>query len=490
MWRIFRMLNISHEQKRKIGLLYVLESLSPCTPFGTERIKHAVPYTKDQKAELIAELGNVERAVRGLLERQEEYDLLIRQMSLFKDIRRSLKKCLELPLSEVELFEIKRFLMNLRAVVPLFEAAARENEFSGIELKFQGEALELLDPEKKNAAGFYISSACSPELGRVRKEKRRIEDDIRRETQKEKREELFQKRLEFAAAEEREEAKAREELSIKLRAYVPELELDIQSIARLDAVIQKALLAIKYGAVKPQISDRLLFSDMIDPRLSDRLEKQGRHFTPLTAEFGPGSTVITGSNMGGKSVALRAVALNALLCQMGFFAFAGYAEFPIFESAHFLFDDREDEEYSVSSFGSEVLWLNAAIKDVGSGSFALILADEFARGTNPDEGALIIRSVVKALNARRCIAAFTTHYDGAAEYASCHYQVTGLKRADFAKLASEVRDPGEGIEAVARSMDYGLYKIEGKANCPRDALNICRLLGLDRNILDEIERSY
>jgi dsDNA-specific endonuclease/ATPase MutS2 len=484
------MLNISHDQKRKIGLLYVLDSLSPCTPFGTERLRHAAPYTKDRKAELIAELDNVECAVHGLLERREEYELLIRQMSLFKDVRRSLKKCLELPLSEVELFEIKRFLMNLGAAVPLFEAATQSEGFQGITLTRHERALDLLDPEKKNSAGFYISSACSPELAGIRKEKRRIEEDIRREAEKGKKEELFQKRLVFTAAEDREEARVREELSIKLREYVPELERDIQSIAKLDAVIQKALLAIEYGAVKPVLSERLVFSDMIDPRLSDRLEKQGRHFTPLSVDLFPGSTVITGANMGGKSVALRAIALNALLCQMGFFAFAGYAEFPVFESMHFLFDDREDEEYSVSSFGSEVLWLDAAIKDVDSGSFALILADEFARGTNPDEGALIVRSVVKALNSRRCVAAFTTHYDGAAEYASCHYQVIGLKRADLAKLASAVTNPGEGIEAVARSMDYGLYKIEGKANCPRDALNICRLLGLDRNILDEIERSY
>ena len=39
-------------------------------------------------------------------------------------------------------------------------------------------------------------------------------------------------------------------------------------------------------------------------------------------------------------------------------------------------------------------------------------------------------------------------------------------------------------------MNYGIYRVEGPQNCPRDALNICRLLGLDGEILARIERAY
>jgi hypothetical protein len=32
--------------------------------------------------------------------------------------------------------------------------------------------------------------------------------------------------------------------------------------------------------------------------------------------------------------------------------------------------------------------------------------------------------------------------------------------------------------------------VEGRSDCPRDALNICRMLSLKEEILHEIEQSY
>ena len=37
---------------------------------------------------------------------------------------------------------------------------------------------------------------------------------------------------------------------------------------------------------------------------------------------------------------------------------------------------------------------------------------------------------------------------------------------------------------------YGLYRVEGKSDCPRDALNICRMLSLKPEILEKIEQAY
>jgi len=39
-------------------------------------------------------------------------------------------------------------------------------------------------------------------------------------------------------------------------------------------------------------------------------------------------------------------------------------------------------------------------------------------------------------------------------------------------------------------MNYGLYRVEGKSDCPRDALNICRMLSLKPEILEKIEQAY
>ena len=46
------------------------------------------------------------------------------------------------------------------------------------------------------------------------------------------------------------------------------------------------------------------------------------------------------------------------------------------------------------------------------------------------------------------------------------------------------------MAVIARHMNYGLYRVVGKSDCPRDALNICRMLSLKPEILRLIEENY
>ena len=48
----------------------------------------------------------------------------------------------------------------------------------------------------------------------------------------------------------------------------------------------------------------------------------------------------------------------------------------------------------------------------------------------------------------------------------------------------------DGVTVIARHMNYGLYKVEGKSDCPGDALNICRMLSLKPEIMKMIEEKY
>jgi hypothetical protein len=78
-----------------------------------------------------------------------------------------------------------------------------------------------------------------------------------------------------------------------------------------------------------------------------------------------------------------------------------------------------------------------------------------------------------------------------AENANAHYQIIGLRDVDPEKIRAELAVTGDdGIQVIARHMNYGLYRVEGRSDCPRDALNICRMLSLKEEILHEIEQSY
>ena len=187
---------------------------------------------------------------------------------------------------------------------------------------------------------------------------------------------------------------------------------------------------------------------------------------------------------------MKTLALNVLLLQSGFLVCAKKARMPLFNSVKMLFDDLQSIQSGLSGFGSEIVEFGKALDEVEEG-FSLFLLDEFARGTNPDEGARIVQAVTRYLNHVDAISLLTTHYDNVADNASIHYQIIGLRDVDPEKIRRELATTGDdGIQVIARHMNYGLYRVEGKSDCPRDALNICRMLSLKPEILQEIEQSY
>ena len=256
-------------------------------------------------------------------------------------------------------------------------------------------------------------------------------------------------------------------------------------------MIQKALFAVRYGGVRPEITDGALeLVDMVNPEIVDLLSEQRRTFVPVSISLDRGATVITGANMGGKSVAMKTVALNALLFQAGFLVCAREAKMPLFHSVKMLFDDLQSIQSGLSGFGSEIVHFQKALDEVEQG-YSLFLLDEFARGTNPDEGAVIVQAVTKYLGDVNAISLLTTHYDKVAEHAAAHYQIIGLRDIDPEAIRRELAATTEdGVQVIARHMNYGLYRVEGKSDCPRDALNICRMLSLKEEILAKIEAQY
>ena len=485
------MIELSFQQKDNIGFQYIIDELAPCSPYGEERIKGMKPFTREQKPELLRQLQNIQRVLEHRDECSAAMDKLMHTFMCIKNIRKIAEKCCESTLNAIELFEVKRFLLESERMLPLFVEVNAAVCFDGISLEDTTAALELLDPEKNRVASFYISDMYSQELRAIRKEKRALEEAIRRAEGAEK-EELQAKRVLVAVEEEHEERKVRVMLSQQLRPFVPAMLHNMDAIAQIDLSVQKAALARRYGAVLPEITEnRVDFADMTNPQIADSLKKRGSSFTPISLALCEGATVITGANMGGKSVAMKTVALNILLVHCGFFPFAKEAACPIFDSMHIISEDLENTDRGLSSFGGEIVRFNEVLSHLDEG-FAFIMLDEFARGTNPDEGAAIVQAVTAYLNKKHAVTLLATHYDNVSDHANAHYQVIGLKDLNVEELRAQIAAVSGhvGVELISKHMNYGLYRVHGKQNCPRDALNICRLLALDAEILQMIEKSY
>ncbi len=486
------MITVTFDDKVKIGLQYVLESLHGCSPFGQERIRHLRFYTPDQRTELETELGNVERAAAAAEQLKDVYDKLMIVLCQMKDIRTSLRRCAEGEVPDhVELFEIKGYLQRLESLIPLLAEIDEAVHLEGVAFHDPAPALAILDPENTRSRGFYIPDGATPRLREIRQAKKQVEEQFYHALTDAEKDDLRMKRTRICAEEESEEMKVRRAMGAALAPMVPDLLADADTAGRLDFLIQKALFAVRYGGVRPELTDTALeLEDMVNPELVDLLEEKGRKFVPVSIALDRGATVITGANMGGKSVAMKTVALNVLLLHAGFLVCASRARMPLFHSVKMLFDDLQSIQSGLSGFGSEIVEFQKALDEVEQG-YSLFLLDEFARGTNPDEGAVIVQAVTRYLNDVNAVSLLTTHYDKVAEFARIHYQIIGLRDVDPEQIRGELAATAEdGVAVIARHMNYGLYRVEGKSDCPKDALNICRMLSLKPEILERIEQAY
>ncbi len=474
------MIEVGFETRKGVGLAYVLDRLSPATPYGAERVRRLKFYAPGEREALEREWRNVAAAIGGLSENPKEYDRLRHLFMQVRDIRQTLRRCREMPLSEVELFEVKRFLLQLGLIAPLF--AQIGDRYEGIAFTEEEGALALLDPDGRRAAGFTVAGPFAGDLSQIRERKRHVEMALREAPEGPARQALLAERRALVVREEDEALVIRKKLSEGIRPHLDALERDAEMIGTLDFTIERATLARARGATMPVLcEDGLRFTAMENPEIADRLAGQGRAFTRVGIEADQGVTVITGANMGGKSVALRTLSLQVLLCHAGFFAFAERAELPLFDEVHIISEDLSDSAAGLSSFGAEVVRLQQLLEAVQRGVFAFAALDEPARGTNPREGAALVRALVRRLNGARAVTVIATHYDGVASEAGAHYQAAGLRA-----LPDET-PTGDRLAFIARHMDYGLVRVDGAAETPKDALTICRLLGLNPVVVDEME---
>lgn len=472
------MISLRYDQIEKVGLQYVLDLLAPCSPYGRELVRNPPFYGPGERAALEREWYNITIALQAYRERGTEVTRLRHVFTQLRDIRPTLRRLPEGTLTEVELFEVKRFLLQLSLIVPLFRQL--NMAFDGIAFTEETSALALLDPDGKHSMAYYVHAEAGSPLHAVRSEKSMVEQMLRAQDAGGERDRLLEKRRALVAREEEEAQKARQRLSAALRPYVDALLHNITMIGKLDFTLEKASLVRQRGGVMPCIvNSGLRFDDMAHPRLEDALVERGG-FTRVSIDAPEGACVITGANMGGKSVAIRTLTLQVLLCHAGFFAFASRAEVSLFDAVHLICEELESEAAGVSSFGAEVLRMQQMLMDIQNGVRCFVAMDEPARGTNPEEGAALVRALTRKLSGAHAVAVIATHYDGAADAARAHYRAAGFRNLP------DVLPADGGINFIARHMNYGLVRVDGESKTPRDALTVCRLLGLDGEVLSDM----
>jgi len=117
--------------------------------------------------------------------------------------------------------------------------------------------------------------------------------------------------------------------------------------------------------------------------------------------------LITGANNSGKTSALKSLAQNLMLAQLGFWTPARSLVFKPFKSFVTVFAAGEDATMNQSRYRQEAEAMRAAVDAAGPG--AVLFMNESFTSTNPDEAAELLADIAAQLRGKEATLLLVTH---------------------------------------------------------------------------------
>ena len=195
--------------------------------------------------------------------------------------------------------------------------------------------------------------------------------------------------------------------------HADDLRAMLSILANLDLVHARAALAEAMAAHEPREAPpgTLKLYSARHPLLQGEV-------VPIDIGIGTDFDVLllTGPNTGGKTVALKTVGLLTLMRQCGLQVPASPdSAMALFENVFADIGDEQDILQSLSTFSAHLRNIVRIVKHAGHGS--LVLLDEIGAGTDPSEGAALAKAILQTLQSRGARVMATTHYGELKEYA-------------------------------------------------------------------------
>lgn len=459
------MLLLSDITKQISGLNYLVEQTEPFSGIGT-KLLYSLPFMTKQKEiqEALSELDEMIKIIENKAN-ENALSLLQNKLMLIRDIENTIKNIGNGKVKDdIEFFEIKNFAILSEAI----KHQIVKLQLNCIHIPDLKEVISILDPENKQIPSFYIYGAYSNELINLRKRYKIAKS--------EEKEELAEQILfECVVIEDG----IRKKLSAKIGPFVEMLQQSLLKIAKLDVLLAKAYLAIKYELCRPHIClENTNLQQLFNPQIQAFLKEKNKNYQPIDICLKQEVTLITGANMGGKSVLLKTIAITQYLMQFGFYVPCKKAEIQPKELILLTIGDGQDEMQGLSSFGAEMLVLNRIINYANEGKKILALIDEPARTTNPTEGKALVKAMCELLNEKKAMSLITTHYSGI----NVKCKKLRVRGFDDKKISGKL-----DIHQMEDYMDYTLVE-DNEQQVPQEALRIAEMLGTSKELIERAKK--
>ncbi len=253
-----------------------------------------------------------------------------------------------------------------------------------------------------------------------------------------------------------------------IAAHRATLTSNVEVLTELDVIQAKGRLGVAYRGSIPLMSEsgRIAWRGLRHPLLA--LRGAPVVANDVTLEPAVRALVISGPNTGGKTVLLKAIGLAALMTRAGIpLPCDPESESVLFPAVLMDAGDDQDLTKDLSTFAAHIRVVSALLTVAPERS--LILLDELATATDPEEGSALAQALVEALGAREMLTVVTTHYTALKTWA-----------ADQSGAGRRV-SAGMGYDIDAMTPTYRLSLGRPGASL---GLDVAARLGLPNTILD------
>lgn len=256
-------------------------------------------------------------------------------------------------------------------------------------------------------------------------------------------------------------------LTREIKSNLEDIKTSIKLLGEIDFHFAKARYAIKTKSVEPILSEKkyIKLDAMRHPLLIGRVEKLVENDFSIGKDYQ--SVLITGSNTGGKTVALKTIGLCILMTKSGMFVPCAEAKIYPYKNVFADIGDDQNILQNLSTFSSHMTNIINILNLANSDTFVLL--DELCAGTDPVEGAVLAEVILKRLKTLSVQSVITTHYG---ELKSLEYTDSYFKNASV-EFDTETLSPTYKL----------VIGIPGLSN----AIAVSANLGLDKSLIKQAQ---
>lgn len=224
---------------------------------------------------------------------------------------------------------------------------------------------------------------------------------------------IFEELQELRIDEENEERRILYTLTVMLSDKAETIAANNTTIEKLDYLFAKGKLSLAQDGTEPRINTER-YIKLVNGR-HPLMDKNVN--VPLQFSVGNGinGVIITGPNTGGKTVAIKTVALNCLMAQCGLHVSCEEAEICMNNMILCDIGDGQNMSENLSTFSAHITNVLSILKKADAES--LVIMDELGSGTDPAEGMGIAIAILQELKKSGALYLVTTHYPEVKTYA-------------------------------------------------------------------------